>query len=313
MRLKLTAEVEGSVFLTSPFSFTKGTTIYDFKTTLEGKLLSVSLSEIVPQEKTPNLKSTIELDNKGDVPQLTIGGDKGTYKSLEEGLQLLESSFSFFSAFGIRKINWATPRVDYIPESEDEEELVPFHSVQFGRDSTETILHIQSKVLEFIVKNSDKETKMIADMAFWREGKYFAANNQFIHAFYCFYYIIEDLVAHGHWSESEVRKYFRRSKQFGYICQESFAEIRTLEHWLPSLKAICQFDILNPLNEDIFKLIWDTRGALHHYSSKRKDNKPFSLIEDDYACMSALLDLITQRIIISNFGVVPFQPSIRIG
>jgi len=138
-------------------------------------------------------------------------------------------------------------------------------------------------------------------MSFYREGKVFFDRQEFIYAFYVFYFILEGLFGK---ENREVEKNFKSSLEL----QETIKGVLTK---VMGIKNRHKNEILNLLGqknlqydvEGIIALLVRMRGHLHHFSRKSKLNqKSNPLAHQNYESLAVLTMAIAMQSILNEIN-----------
>jgi hypothetical protein len=148
---------------------------------------------------------------------------------------------------------------------------------------------LQTKILEEIVATAPRYDELNIIKAFWREGMIFFNTFQYAQAFYQFFIIIEYFYAPGKSGKGPVLKEFGKSHEFRKLCENSLSELFKLERHRANLELM--FGRFNcPVTpEGLQELLFETRGTLHHYSSKSKRSKFTPFNQNDFETIALLV------------------------
>jgi len=219
MRYKVTASVEGILYLEKDFSFNNNDLIVEFLIDKENKLSEISISIDVKGKDVEKYRSVIsKIDG---IVHISVSGDAAVENRIMNSFRLLESNLSFISRGALRKIHWESAKEECIPQSEEEKECVKVSSFRTTKEYPEPKILIKETVLEHYVKEGEKYEELATEKAFWREGMTYYRNFQYIQAFYNYYFVIEGFYANGKTSEKEVIKEFSKSKELSEIADKA--------------------------------------------------------------------------------------------
>jgi hypothetical protein len=297
MRYKLVAEVEGDVFISSPISIQKDEFEFSFIPSSDGRLISISITMSVPQERVKNFASTIEPGKGQSVASISIGGDIEIHKQLVGQLQTLESNFAFITGMAVQRIKWDNPKQEYIPDGPEDETILSVRGFSATQEYPKPRAFLQTNILQSIVIAAPMYDELKITKAFWREGMIYFNNFQYIQAFYQFYFIIEDFYAPGKSGKKPVLQEFRKSMVFKELCNNSLLELlKDARHRLNLEHLFSQFNC-EVTSEGLQELLFEIRGALHHYSSQSQRPKGTPFNQKDFESIALLaMHLVTSAI-----------------
>lgn len=267
MRYRLTAKLEGQIFVTEGFAVDREGFLLEFIADDNGQVQELAISLKVPDEKVANFASGIGPGQRESVATYTIGGDRELYDRLVSELQSLESNLAFATA-ALKRIHWDTPHQEFIPETPEEEELITFTAFSSSRSYPEP--HVRFSPVDLIrltSRFSDYES-LLVPMAFWREGENFFTTFQYVLAFYQYYFIIEDFYAGGKTGQAPVLKEFAKSEEFRELANNSIEELFKEPKHRQALKKLFVQEGCDINAPGLQKLLFKVRGRLHHFSSK---------------------------------------------
>lgn len=278
MRYKLTAEVVGNLFSCENLNAETDGYVFNLIPGQDNKIVQISISKNVPEERIEMFRSTIG-PGKGDSKfTIQIGGDQETHDDLIDKFQMIESNLSFSTRGALQRIKWETPDQEYIPETEEEQILLAVSSFSYSKEYPEPTALIEEKPFRNLIKSSRKYDSLRVPKAFWREGLNYFHSFQYVQSFYQFYFIIEDFYANGKSGKNNILGEFHRSSEFKELCENSLDKLFRLEKHKKNLEFF--FDEFNCdiSPRGLQELLFEMRGALHHYSSRstRPKGNPFN-------------------------------------
>jgi hypothetical protein len=293
MYLRLIAKIEGDLYFSEiPLKILDGDIEIKFKGEI-GRIEQISVTTLIPNGDESNLNSDVQIEKAKEIWNVSSIGSRIAYRKLEEKLQFLESSYAYFTLFGLRKIWWEYPKVEYLGISEDGELENIEHSFEFGPRDYQNVFRIDQDTFKLASTFHNPQAQVLT--AFWREGKYHQIQNRFIESIYNFYFIIEDSILGG--KSKGIEKILRNKPEFVDICKTYLSRMIKDEEIKKDLSKFINFDLNEPTPENISKFITNARGNLHHYNSKQKDKKPFPYQQANYYQLSIFFELVTWQII----------------
>ena len=303
MYMRIVANIDGDIYFSDfPLKILSGDVEIEFKGKL-GKVEKVSATTIIPEEEEKLVNSIVEFDKEDKVINISLSGSKPTYTKLIEKLQTIESSFAFFTFFGLQRILWQYPKIEYLEKTDSGEFQQIEHSFEYGSHEYSSKFLLDRRLFSFISNYSD--TKILILAAFWREGKYHQTHNRIVESIYNYYFIIEDSILDGKSKGAE--KILRNNTEFIDMCKRTISLLLTNETIGEELKKHITIDVNNPSAKEIADFIVKIRGNLHHFSSKQKGKKPFPFEQSKYYCLSIFFELITREVINKLIGKLPFS------
>ncbi len=297
MRYQLKADVKGHIFILSPISIDCGDYRFEFLPSETGQLEFISVSKEVPADRIEEFRGSIQPAD-GDTPiSITIGTDLHTHQELVDQLQMVESALAYSSGFALQKINWDTPDQEYVGETEEDQDILGVSAFSYERSYPQTPAVVKEDTLVPLIQLAPDYNELRVVKAFWREGMAHFQSFQYVQAFYQFYFVIEDFFASGKSGKNAVMSEFRKSRDFIKQCERSLQE--TLKDSRHSTNLRQYFENFNceESAQGLAELLFEMRGALHHYSSRsiRAKGTPFN--QKDFETIALLtMHLVTSAI-----------------
>jgi len=282
MRYRLTAVVKGNLYLEQPTKITSGETLFEFLPDASGKLVSVSVSKEIPEDKRENFRQHITIGHGAAIPKIVIGGDKELHYELIKELQVLESTLSFASWGICKQIDWHTPEQEYISETPDDEELIGITKFAVGKKASDPPVRITQECLRGLIEKAPNYSLLYVPKAFWRAGMVYFDDNQYIQAFYQFYFVIEGFYLQGKSSKKQVMAQYQKINDLQEIIRRTFEQVSADLSLQPFYREYkCE---VSP--SGLFELFFEIRNNLHHYygSSTRKQGTPLN--QDDFKAVA---------------------------
>ncbi len=278
MQYKIVAEVVGNLFIPDNVCFEFRGYEFDFISDDKGRLKSIGISKKVPDDRVEKFKSTFGPGKGQSVGTINIGGDIETHEELVDQLQMLESALAFSSKAALERINWDAPEQEYIPETPDDEQLIAIRSFRYSRQYPKSKSLLQPDFIKKLVEYAPKYDELRVAKAFWREGMVFFNRFQYVQAFYQFYFVIEDFFASGKSGKKQVLSEFHKSSEFEELCNKTLIELFKTEKHRENLKRFFEECNCEPTHIGLQELLFEMRGALHHFSSgsSRPKGTPFN-------------------------------------
>ncbi len=279
MRYKLTADVEGNIFINEKVSTENNNTTYEFITDANGKLAQISVSKPVPNNKLNNFKQSFKKGTGNIKVSISIGGDKELHDELLKELQMVESNLAFVTQGALKRIRWDNPQLEYIPETDLDKENISVNSFSANKKYDDQKVRITSNSLIGLVLLSSKYESLLLAKAIWKEGMIYYRNFQYIQSFYQFYFVIEDFYISGKSSSKKsVLRKFQESKELQYIATSTLEKIQKTSMHNIKLKNHLEEYNCEPTAIGLLEMLYEARNNLHHFHSKstRIQGTPFN-------------------------------------
>jgi len=250
----------------------------------EGMLRQISIERELTEEEQNDFVSRAET-RKGEPHKLEIKGAETAHAEAKEVLQTLES---FFGLHGVDRVFWDSAEVEYIPQSEEEEDRIDILSAQVRRTERR-----RTHNWEFDFSNFDWEQirDLRVPLSFYRRGARFLYRGEFVTSYINHYYVIEGLYSGG--QHTNVEKQLLSSEEL----------MRHASEWFPMWYDEHQEGIdpfferygKEKTPEGFIRLLVAFRHQLHHYFHEHDtphDPSPFEI--EDIRAMSYLIKFFTQ-------------------
>lgn len=298
MKYSLECDVTGKIKIDKTIEVTEEDKTYILMADSKGFLSSVKI--VVKLSNSQGFGSRLE-PGKGKVAAvLTIEEDPEQYQNLIRELQELESVISFDSGGCLKSINWATPKVEIIPESDEEKERVAVHAYHFKKEYAPRIGRITEEQLRGTIRSKHLYRTLIIPKAFFREGANEFEQRRYINAFYNFYFVLEDLFGMGKTKNKQVASAFRRSKEFLDYVKWAKGHIDMDKRHRGNIERACAEENVTYDIDGLIDLLLKVRGKLHHYSSKSSKHKGSPLNHDDFESIAFFTMGLAARSILGN-------------
>lgn len=289
MRYRLVADLKGELFGgETAFAAERDGYLFELLPLADGMISKVAVSMKVPLEKEQALASSIEPGEGQVKASIRIGGDEKLHGMLVGQLQMLESELAVASRGAVWSISWDNPSKEFLPESSEEEELLPVRGASYAREYPPARASISSREFQALVAAVPTQYSLQVAKAFWREGMNAFRTFQYIQAFYWFFFIIEDFFAAGKTRELAFVKQLTKSEEFRDIGDYSLRMVREEPRHLESIDGFFQNESLRPTVKDLPRLLFRVRGRLHHYTSGSTKSQPTPFNQGEFESMALL-------------------------
>jgi hypothetical protein len=268
MQFRLIAKVDGNIHIPQPISVRRERLVFEFRTDKSGRIVEVAVSMQVPTEKIEKFRSTIGPGEGGSAATFKIGGDSEIYQQLVAELQLLESNLAFATVGALERIEWNSPKQEFIAENLGEQKLISVRGYEIREKYPPNSASLKPDQLAGLVTKAPQYRALEIPKAFWREGINHFTNFQYIQAFYSYYFIIEDFYAGGKSGKKAVLQEFAKSSEFAEIAEISLQSMLKEERHGENLRKLFEEENCEISGRGLQELLYNVRGNLHHYSSK---------------------------------------------
>ena len=190
------------------------------------------------------------------------------WPEIEARLRVVEGVMSLF---GLHRIIFEEMETEWIPESEEEKGQVKLLSLKHNYSKkSEEIPVLYDMIIRSIIA-SDKLSDFEVSMNFNRRGRADVVERRYIDAFYDFYLVIETLFAGGAFRKKEVLDRMMQNSDLVDAVNTTKKDLAVDAYFLSEMRR-STFDYLKANVRELLEHIIDTRGVLHHHSSKKKDS-----------------------------------------
>ena len=266
MFYELSAKVESNILMDVSFSVPRDDLTFDFRTDKEGRFTELAVMVKVPDELLKRFSSTIQpSDEKGVAARVSIGGDSKAHDRLVAELQELESQLAFLYHNAVRRIGWDAPTVQFIPETDEERELVSVTKISVTRAYPDPPISVDLGDLRSIVTDAPAFSELVVPMSFLREGRNAYRRFDYVLAFSHYFHVLEGFYAGGKTGKQAVLAAFTKSHEFGECCRNALEQLLPMQrHGDALLQLLADF----ACSEDALglqKLLYGIRGRTHHF------------------------------------------------
>jgi len=293
MRYKITAPIEGDLFSReNNLSAENNGYLFEFTKDESGKITHISISTKIPEELKHKFKSTfVPTEGKAKFA-INIGGDKDFDELLLSKLRVFEGELAFSTRGAFWKVLRSNIEFNVLPETADEEEQIAISGYSLNQDYPATPTFVTQSVLKAFVELVDDKSSLIVPKGFWQQGLNFFRTNDYIHAFYSFFFILEEFFADGKTGEDEVVKRFARSTEFRKACENANKALQKEERHRRNLQKFCLEEQLEFNADNLPKFLFIMRGRMHHYSSRNPKTQATPYSQKEFESISFLTMLI---------------------
>lgn len=269
MRLEVQALIKGDFIIDDPITVKYPP--YDFTISKIENENYISVSKKVIDY---NDYITKYLGNHNGVPKFKLTPNE-IYEDMISWLQYIESMGSF--NFSVEKIKWEEPKITWIPESDEEQGIMPLLSFQKHYDKNTVKRKLKQSNLSMLVTHRRFLKDVYIPFTYFRQGENLLDQRQYYFAFINFFMMIEYCFANGKFKKDAVIKEFNQS----YLLNKSITSALDLikkgnnESHLLWLQKECTQHKKKIDNNGVIYLLVEYRGLLSH-ASKRSDKYLFN-------------------------------------
>lgn len=214
------------------------------------------------------------LEDKNGVPQFELTPYE-IYEDMISWLQYIESMGSF--NFAVEKIKWEEPKITWIPESDEEQCIMPLLSYHKHFNKNTVKKRLGQSNLSMLVIHSRFLKDSYIPFTYYRQGKNLLDQRQFYFAFINFFMMLEYCFANGKFKKDAVIKEFNQSYLLNKSTTSTFDLIKNgkNKNHLKWFQKECLEHNKKMDNEGILYILVEYRGLLSH-ASKRSDKYLFN-------------------------------------
>jgi hypothetical protein len=284
--LELRCQVESTSDLESPYTFVFDNKKVDIIPSTNDEGRSV-VSEIAIRKRllqSTEFRAISKAPAANGTPgEITVEGTEEIENELVHDLQFLES---FLSLYMVKKITWESPKVSFVPETDDEKESLGVYSLK--RWEKYPKLYRQLKTI-WLDGRVNRFRDLTIPLAFFREGTRSYEQFNYIASFQNFYFVIEGFYAQGQSKNEEDR--FLGSGELMDTVNSAFPQIMQIRE---KLDSFLKFYKLEATPQSFVKLLVKVRHRLHHYFHENKAQEYFGnpLAQEYYQPLALALMLL---------------------
>lgn len=300
MIIRIEALVDGNVQGAEETEFSIG----DFTVNLgfeqetgESQLDSVSVERELTDSEMKAFTNTIEEQSEGR-NRIVLSGYEELY---EEGLNKLQTLESFFGLHGVSRVNWRNAKIEFIPQSSEEQKNISTTEINLSKSYPE-----HPHVWEFDWSEFDWELieQLKVPLAFYRRGERRYRNFEYVSAFMEYYFVLEGLFAEGDWKNVEDR--YTESDELIAIATTTLQQLPAQK--IDELSAFFEFYEKEQTPEGYLRLITTLRHQLHHYFHDKSSgpHMPNPFDAEDYQSISLSLGHTVFLLLISRVNEIDY-------
>jgi hypothetical protein len=214
-------------------------------------------------------------------------------------VQFIESIGSFH--LGIRRIDWARAKYEWIPESDDERRKLSLFAVESKLQYPQTPVPVDPGTLYRLVRSRARLDRYKIPMAFFREGVNDFRGFRYVNAFYNLYFFLEDLFGDGKTKNKQVEANFLASTELQQAVSQTVADFVSPDksRHRKNVKTFLTAENCDWTPQGVTRFIVQMRGNLHHYSQRSTKPKGHPLNQHEYESIAYLLQMICYRVVVA--------------
>jgi len=293
MRYRLTAEATGDGIAEKPFVWDVGEYRVGLQLGERGVITHVWADMPITDYAAllPEIRPSSSGPHAIMIPKVP-GDDR-----LTETLQFIESLGSFW--FGIERLNWADAKLEWIPESPDEQTKLSLCSYAPTFEYPSEAVALRPEILTKLLERRDSLEYLTIPMSFYREGRNDHREHKYVSAFYNFYFFLEGVYGAGKTKNRAVLHAFKSSHQLKTAFKEAYDQLNDPAF---SVQRIELAWIMTRIGyrfalDHLIAFTVTIRGELHHYSQKSSRPKGHPLNQREFRPVAYLGFLVCTHLV----------------
>lgn len=190
------------------------------------------------------------------------------WPAIERDLAVVQGVMAMY---GLDSLNFEEREVQWIPESDYEEQILGLRSfkrsVEASKDELPVLFDMFARAL--IAAPQLHAYELALD--FYRRGRADLVRRWYIDAFYDFYFVLETLFAGGAFKSKEVKARMLKSELLMTALSRSLNELSSERQFLDAVSQSGRFNYIGASVEKVVEHLIGTRGYLHHHSSSGRE------------------------------------------
>jgi hypothetical protein len=195
---------------------------------------------------------------------------------LDRAQAAIRTAEGILAFFGLERISWGNPEEIYLPESDEERQMLSVHRMSH---STKKVTALDMEPISFDILGrallrAENLSAHEIPLAFFRKGKNDAYENRHIEACLDFLFMLETLFANGKFKTSQVVAEYTSSKTLLdaiYKVTQDTILLDIAQHRGPTHRKRLSEKYMAKSPGEIAESFVDLRGQLHHHSLKDKN------------------------------------------
>ncbi len=266
MKCKYIFSIEGRIRPNATFPVAARGWLFEFKT-MNGLATHIEVTVPLPQQEDwPQIQ-----EKPTEAIKLHIDTNSRHLPMVQRELRALQG---LLAIYGLHSINLDNPKQEWIPESDEERDLLPLFSYSSTLEPipSDQIVAVPFSLIACAIFAAEAATDKDVPLNFFRRGMLDVYSRNYIEAIYDFYFILESEFGEGKFKQAEILTAFLSSNSLVSFVQQAISD--------PSLMLQSNASIRTQFTNSYGKLtvkealdkIIKLRGDLHHHTVKRRDN-----------------------------------------
>jgi len=270
MLIKYTYPIEGQIFLPEHWPIKWDKYRIDW-TVHDGLAQAVTLS--VKADDLSGLPKIEPSAEPGVAAHITFGDDP--YQ--DEVETILRTARGLLGFFMNAEIDFARPKIEWEPETEDERKLVQMYSFSMDEDTRNDPHAIGYDIIARCFISAIPARNLEIPLSFLSKGQRDMRASRYIDAYYSFFFFLETQFSAGY---PDPKKVVARLKASGEI-RNAISEARSLFAEFPPRGGKGQH-LQNLSDDELIEHLVTVRGTLHHHALPRKQGSWHPERHDQY-------------------------------
>jgi hypothetical protein len=296
VKLRLTARVESAGVTEEPFGVEVPPYVVELGCDEGNRIVEIRIEKHVDVSDVALPSTSISEDQRVTIRTTT---NDPQFQDVLDLVQFIESIGSFH--LGIRRIDWARAKYEWIPESDDERRKLTLFAVEMKLQYPQTPVPVDPDTLFRLVRSRERLDRYKIPMAFFREGVNDFRGFRYVNAFHNLYFFLEDLFGGGKTRNKQVEANFIASTDVRQAVSQTVADLRSpdrLRH-RTGIETFLKAENCDWTPQGVIRFLVQMRGNLHHFSQRSTKPKGHPLNQHEFEAVAFLLQMICYRIVVS--------------
>lgn len=240
---------------------------YRFEFVLENNAISkIMISFPITKDELPSISQS---DLPGSPPNITTTSPR--WEQLSIMVKQIENTWAIW---GLERIQWRNHKIEWIPENDDEKNLIVLSSFEVKPTSGSNYSKQKTgfDLLARPIISAVKSPNYDPTLAFIRRGTNDIRVGDYIEAFYDFYFALESKFGNGKTKNYQIEKELLKSLALKRIISKQINDEKYVLSLPTELRKKFKEKYFGISAEQFIKKIVNLRGFLHHHNPKHKDS-----------------------------------------
>lgn len=290
MRCKVIADVRGRLVPPKSDKTLPGHNIYSVT---DGDVTIAFARETNPDRMVISIErplGTSDLSDEKNRKEMFAKASTALAEARERG-KALEALLGFVTREGVvDRIDWASPKVDLIPETDNERRFYPTYFSRGRMPERPWTFELREEAFTEAVRLSPHCGDFIIPLAFEKEGGNHFARGQLRQAFCEFFFVLEGFYGDGKTGKLELKRAFAKSTELREVCADFCRIWLNGSHPRDRFAQELQGELLKAFKkercdltpEGVQTFLVEMRGRIHHFSQKSKSRFAHPLNENQF-------------------------------